>query len=95
MLTRRDLARYLSEDSGGRRVGDVMHRTFETVGGSEPLNAVLGRLEKAPGSILLVMDGERLVGLLGLEEITNLLRIRRTEGRQHDVGGGKLRTTVT
>jgi Zn-dependent protease/CBS domain-containing protein len=95
MLTRRDLARYLSEDSDGRRVGDVMHRTFETVGGSEPLDTVLGRLEQAPGTVLLVMDRERLIGLLGLEEITNLLRIRRTAGRRHDVVGGKLRTTVT
>jgi CBS domain-containing protein len=96
MLTRRDLARHLSEEGGGRRVGDVMHRSFETVGRSEPLEAVVARLEQAPGTILLVMDRERLIGLLGLEEITNLLRITRAAAtRRPDAVRRTLGTMLT
>jgi Zn-dependent protease/CBS domain-containing protein len=96
MLTRRDLARHLSEEGGGRLVGDVMHRSFETVGRSERLEAVVARLEQAPGTILLVMDRERLIGLLGLEEITNLLRITRAAAtRRPDAVRRTLGTMLT
>ena len=77
MLTRSDLVRRLSEDDADRTVGEVMHRTFETVDRSDPLDAVFGRLPQEPDKILLVTDHGRLVGLVGLDEITNLLRIRR------------------
>ena len=77
MLTRRDLIRSLSEDGADRTVGDLMHRTVEPVGRSEPLDAVFGRLQQEPDKTLLVTDDGRLVGLVGLDDITNLLRIRR------------------
>jgi Zn-dependent protease/predicted transcriptional regulator len=76
VLTRRDLVHWLSEDGADRHVGDVMHRTFETVARSEPLDAVFGRLSQEPDQTLLVMDHGRLVGLVGLDQITNLLRLR-------------------
>ena len=82
VLTRRDLVRRLSEDGADRTVGDVMHRTFETVDSSEPLDAVFGRLQQEPDTILLVTDHGRLAGLVGLDEITNLLRIRRAVARR-------------
>jgi len=77
LLTRRDLARWLAEDGADRTVGDLMDRTFETVGMSEPLDAVFSRLQQAPDKPLLVIDHGRLVGLVGVDEIANLLRIRR------------------
>ncbi|RPI56508.1 MAG: site-2 protease family protein [Acidobacteria bacterium] len=82
LLTRRDLMRRLSEDGIGRRVGDVMHRTFETVDVSEPLDAAFSRLQQKPFETLLVTDGERLVGLAGLDEISNLLRIKHAAARR-------------
>jgi Zn-dependent protease/predicted transcriptional regulator len=83
LLTRRDLMRWLSEDGADRIASDVMRRTFETVGRSEPLDAVFGRLSQEPAKTLLVTEHGRLVGLVGLDEITNLLRIRRlVAGRQ-------------
>ena len=76
LLTKSDLVRWLSENGADRTAGDVMHRTFETVAASEPLDAVFTRLSQEPDKTLLVMDHVRLLGLVGLKEITNLLRIR-------------------
>ena len=82
LLTRRDVARWLSQHGADRTAGDVMHRTFETVGRSDPLDAVFGRLSQEPDKTLLVTETGRLVGLLGLDEITSLLRIRRAVARR-------------
>jgi Zn-dependent protease/predicted transcriptional regulator len=82
LLTRNDLTRGLSADGADRTAGEVMHRTFETVDGSEPLDAVFGRLSQEPDKTLLVTDHGRLVGLVGLNEITNLLRLRRAVARR-------------
>jgi predicted transcriptional regulator len=82
LLTRRDLVRRLSQDGAHRTAGDVMYRTFETVGRSEPLDAVFGRLAQEPDKTLLVTEHGRLVGLMGLDEITNFLRIRRAVTRR-------------
>jgi Zn-dependent protease len=84
LLTRHDLTRWVSADGADRTSSEVMHRTFETVDRSEPLDAVFGRLSQEPDKTLLVTDHGRLVGLVGLEEITNLLRLRRAvTGRRH------------
>jgi Zn-dependent protease/CBS domain-containing protein len=77
LLTRRDFMRWLSENGADRAAADVMHRSFETVGKSEPLDAMVGPLSQEPDKTVLVMDRGRLVGLLSLNEITNLLRMRR------------------
>jgi predicted transcriptional regulator len=77
LLTRHDLARGLSTGGTDRTASEVMHRTFETVDRSEPLDAVFGRLSQEPDKTLLVTDDGRLVGLVGLDEITNVLRLRR------------------
>jgi predicted transcriptional regulator len=77
LLTRGDMARWLSENGADRTAADVMHRTFETVDRSEPLEAVFSRLEQQPDSMLLATDHGRVVGLVGLPEITSLLRFRR------------------
>jgi Zn-dependent protease/CBS domain-containing protein len=77
LLTRRDLTSWLSDEGRARRVEDVMHRTFETVAPGEPLEAAFSRLQQEPDKTLLATDQGTLVGLIGLDEITNLLRIRR------------------
>jgi Zn-dependent protease len=78
LLTRFDLTRGLSAGDLDRTVGDVMHRTFETVDRSEPLDAVFGRLSQEADKTLLVTDHGRLVGLVSVDDITNILRLRRT-----------------
>jgi CBS domain-containing protein len=85
LLTRRDLTRWFSADGADRTVGEAMHRTFETVDRSELLDAVFGRLSQEPDKTLLVTDHGRLVGLVGLKEITNMLRFRRAVAHQPTV----------
>ncbi|MET1082989.1 MAG: site-2 protease family protein [Burkholderiales bacterium] len=75
LLTGRDLARWLA-DGVPRSVGDIMHRRFETIGGSEPIEAAFERLQQDPNKTLLVIDQGQLVGLVGLPEIAHLLRVR-------------------
>jgi Zn-dependent protease/predicted transcriptional regulator len=82
LLTHRGLVRWLSADGADRTAGDVMDRTFETVGRSEPLEEIFVRLSQEPDKTLLVTEDGRLVGLVGLDEITNLLRIRRLVARR-------------
>jgi Zn-dependent protease/predicted transcriptional regulator len=89
LLTRLDLTRGLSADGADRTAGEVMHRTFETVDRSEPLDAVFGRLSQEPGKTLLVAEHGRLVGLMGLDEITNLLRLRAIAGRHTHVASAE------
>jgi predicted transcriptional regulator len=84
LLTRHNLTRWLSEGGADRAVDEVMHRTFDNVDRSEPLEMVFRRLSQEPDKTLLVTDHGRLVGLVGLDEITNLLRFRRAvAGRWH------------
>jgi Zn-dependent protease len=82
LLTRHDLTRALSVDGANRTVGEAMHRTFETVDRSEPLDTVFGRVSQEPDKTLLVTDHGRLVGLVGLDEITNMLRFRGAVARR-------------
>jgi hypothetical protein len=53
-----------------------VHRTFETVDASKPLDTAFSR-QQHPDELLLVTGRDRLVGFGGLDEITNLLRIKR------------------
>ena len=88
LLTSQDLARWLA-DRVQRSVGDVMHRRFETIGGSEPIEAAFDRLQQDPDKALLVIDHGRLVGLVGLPEIAHLMRIRpAVVARRADVTTG-------
>jgi hypothetical protein len=75
LLARRDQVRWLAED-GGRRVGDIVHRTFETVDAAKPLDTAFSRRQQHPDEPLRVTGRDRFVGFGGLDEITNLLRIK-------------------
>jgi hypothetical protein len=78
------VARWLSVNGADRTAPEVMHRTFETVDSVERLDPVFDRLSQQPDKTLLVTDSGRLVGLVGIEEVTNLLRFRRAAaGRRH------------
>lgn len=86
LLTRDDLMRWLSDAGEARTVGDVMSRTFDTVERSEAMEAAFDRLQRNPDKALLVIDHGRLVGVVGLPEFANLLRIRRAvAGRTPEV----------
>jgi Zn-dependent protease/CBS domain-containing protein len=83
LLTRSDLMRSLTINAAAdRTVADVMNPRIETVDPAEPLDEVFIRLQQEPGKTLLVVDGGRLVGLLGLDEIVNLLSVRRAAAQR-------------
>jgi hypothetical protein len=48
LLARRDQVRWLAEEGGGRRAGDVVHRTFETVDAAKPLDKAFSRRQQHP-----------------------------------------------
>jgi hypothetical protein len=73
LLARCDQVRWNADDGGGRRVGDIAHRTFETVDASKPLGTPFSRQQR-PDEPLLVTGHDRLVGFGGLDEITKPLR---------------------
>jgi CBS domain-containing protein len=75
LLPRHALTRSLSADGADRTAGEVMQRTFETVDRFEPLEGVFARVSQAPDRMLPVTDHGRLVGLIGLDEITTLQRL--------------------
>jgi CBS-domain-containing membrane protein len=70
-----------------------MQRTFETVEASEPLDTAFIRLQQEPDRTLLVTDRKRLIGLVGLDDITSLLRIKRAAaGRSRQAPRAELGT---
>jgi hypothetical protein len=70
LLARCDQVRWNADDGGGRRVGDIAYRTFETVDAS--LGTPFSRQQQHPDEPLLVTGHDRLVGFGGLDEITKL-----------------------
>jgi CBS domain-containing protein len=88
LLTRHDLTRGLAVDGASRSVGECMNHTFETVDGAEPLVAIFDRWAQEPDKTLLVIDRGQLVGLVGLDQVTNLLRFK------HNIDGPDTQTTT-
>jgi hypothetical protein len=84
LLVRCDQVRWLAEDGGGRRVGDIVHRMFETVDAS--LGTPFSRQQQHPDEPLLVTGHDRLVGFGGLDEITKLLRSKRAAAHRPALG---------
>jgi Zn-dependent protease len=82
LLTRSDLMRSLTMAEADRTVADVMNPRVETVDPSEPLDEVFTRLQQEPGKTLLVVEGGRLIGLLGLDDIVNLLSVRHAAAQR-------------
>ncbi len=80
MLTRDDVLRGLAAHRNQTSVGELMHRRFPMAGADEPLDRVLGRLPR-DGSSVVVLDGERLVGLLDPEHVGAMLAIRGDASR--------------
>jgi hypothetical protein len=53
LLARCDQVRWPAEDGGGRRVGYIVHRTFETVDASRLLGTPIGPQQQHPDEPLL------------------------------------------
>jgi CBS domain-containing protein len=76
VLTRADLVRALQEGGADRRVGDFVRRSNLVAGAHEPLEAAVRRMREHALGALPVVDQDRLVGVLTLENIGDLLSVR-------------------
>ncbi|HTR50008.1 MAG TPA: site-2 protease family protein [Kofleriaceae bacterium] len=75
MLTHGDVMRGLGTHRHELTVGDVMHREYPVASAEEGLTGVLGRLPPDGSSIVVIQD-DRLVGLLDPDHINKLLAVR-------------------
>lgn len=82
MLTRGDVLRGLAARRPEVTVGDVMHRHYPMAGAAEGLAGVLGRIPP-DGSSVVVLEDDRLVGLLDPQHIGELLAVRGVVDRGH------------
>ena len=71
LLTDRDIVLGLTDDPDvtSRPVADVMTKEVVSVGPETPLDAVLARLRDQGLRRLLVIDGDRLVGIISHDDI--------------------------
>jgi stage IV sporulation protein FB len=76
LLSRNRLLRAMAGDGPESYVAGAMDREFVRVSADMDLAEALGRLAAA-GPCALVMDGERLLGLLTRENVSEFLLLRR------------------
>lgn len=76
LLTRQKLVQSLAEKPQGTAVTEVMDREYVSVGLSEPLAKALAALQERQVQTLPVVEEDALVGLLTLENVSELIMIR-------------------
>lgn len=82
VLTRGGLMRALAGSGPQTPVLEVMERGFRRIGPDEPMEHAMHLLREAPGSAVLVLDGDQLQGMITLENLTEFIEIARTLRRE-------------
>ncbi len=78
IVTERDLLRVVAErvpNGGETKVAEIMSRSLITCDPSDPLTAVLRRMNEHHIRHVPVVEGDELVGLLSTREVTNALEV--------------------
>lgn len=75
LLTQKQLLQALREHSEHTPVGALDLPKLETVDIRQPMNEIVQQLQRCPGQVLGVTEGNRLSGLIHLENIIELMRI--------------------
>jgi CBS domain-containing protein len=75
MLVRADLVRALKVQGPRCAIGEVMRENVFTVHPDEPVHAVVTRMRSVGSSSVPVVDGDRLLGLLTLENVGEFLMV--------------------
>ncbi|HKX60899.1 MAG TPA: site-2 protease family protein [Verrucomicrobiae bacterium] len=84
VLRRNDLVKALSEGRRSAQVGDVMHRQCETVEASAPLTTALETMRERECASMPVVSHGGLVGLLTLENVSELVMVNAASKRADD-----------
>jgi len=82
MLTRADLLRGLREAGPGGAVGNAMTPLTDTLDPSEPLETALRRMRERGLAAMVVSRDGRVLGLLTLENVSELLLVRHALDRR-------------
>jgi Zn-dependent protease/predicted transcriptional regulator len=77
VLSRARLMHGLAREGNGGAVLDAMEREFARVPPGADLELVLRSLQDSPGTPVLVLDGERLLGMVTLENLAEFIEIAR------------------
>ena len=83
VLRQSDLLRGLHDHGKLRRVDQEMQGDVPQADISEPLEAVMERIQAEDSALLIVTDGGRLAGIIDTENILELLRIQKAL-QEHD-----------
>lgn len=78
VLTRARLLKALAGAGPQTAILEVMDRDVVSVGPDDPLESTFARLREAPSATLLVQDGDRLVGMVTLENLAEFIEITRS-----------------
>jgi CBS domain-containing protein len=81
ILSRSDLVTALQKGGASQRVSEIARGNGLTAAPAEPLEAAIQRMREKGQSSLPVVDGGRLVGLLTVENVSDLLLVRRALGQ--------------
>jgi Zn-dependent protease/CBS domain-containing protein len=81
LVTRPQLLEAFARQGGDTPVLDVMLREPPTVPPDAGLEQVLQLLQQAPGLPLLVVDEDRLLGMITVENLSELIELTRRAGR--------------
>src|ERR1051326_4547982 len=81
ILRRNDLVRALAHGRREARVSEAMCRECQTIAASAPLDKTLERMRGEGCAALAVMDENKLVGLLTLENIGELVMVKSASRR--------------
>jgi Zn-dependent protease/CBS domain-containing protein len=83
VLTHGDVLKGLAERGKSSAVQEAMRRDFDTTNPSEPLDGALTRMRQGERRLLMVVDHEKVVGLLTVGNIGELLAL---EAAGHQIG---------
>jgi CBS domain-containing protein len=75
VLTHGDVLRGLAERGKSSAVQEAMCRDFDTTNPSEPLDGALNRMRQGACRVLVVVENEKVVGLLTVGNIGELLAL--------------------
>jgi Zn-dependent protease/predicted transcriptional regulator len=81
VLTHSDVLRGLAEKNATLSVQDAMGDAMETASPGEALNGALTRLYQGAGRVLMVVDDEKVVGLLTAANVGELIAMEAAGGR--------------
>lgn len=82
VLSRTDIARGLATDGPSGYVAGHMNREFARVSPETPLENAFDMFADSDGAPVLVMDGDRLVGMLTSENLSEFIMLEHARSRQ-------------